>query len=93
MAKTHWDKKSDPENLQNTLRTSSLSIDTQDHILEWSATVLQLAKQKNNTADAAGYINSEILKILNNSENRSLDEKAKIVFLTTLKHSYFYWNN
>lgn len=65
----------------------------QDHILEWSATVLKLAKQKNNTADAAGYINLEILKKIDSSENRSLDENVEIVFLTTLKHSYFYWNN
>ena len=65
----------------------------QDHILEWSATVLKLAKQKNNTADAASYINLEILKKIDSSENRSLDENVEIVFLTTLKHSYFYWNN
>ena len=55
--------------------------------------MLKLAKQKNNTADAASYINLEILKKIDSSENRSLDENVEIVFLTTLKHSYFYWNN
>lgn len=43
--------------------------------------------------DEYDYINSEMSNILRSEKGYSTQEIAKLVFLTILKHSTYYWNN
>lgn len=54
--------------------------------------VKNMNKVGNTKEDVVNYINSKISAEINDGGQMSKEKERKLVFLTTLKHSYYFWN-
>lgn len=75
---------------QNLDQTNSLAIKAKSFCIEFTTNFKNV--KTNNILDNIRYINSEIVKIINNSDDEKL-KTVKLTFLSVYKHSYYYWNN
>jgi len=54
-------------------------------------TVLGMQKDKATKISVVEFLNQKIREILNENEVLSMEQKSKLVFMTILKHSYYFW--
>jgi hypothetical protein len=77
--------------LENALNKTTFTLSQKEELKIIVGKYSELVSKSTNISLETTFINSEIAKRLKSEEEMTTNERAILVFLSTLKHSNFYW--